>query len=146
ELTRALVEYRDAGDVAGQQIVRELDASEREIERARQGLRERRLADAWNVLQEQMARRSERRERQLDDFLLSAQRARDVRVQRLGQLRRLGGRKARQQCRVLSAAERLQRCGAVRRSHGGRLTHGPRSPLDFEVCDSAPPWWARCQV
>ena len=89
ELSRTLVEDRHAGDVARQQIVRELNPRKGEVERARQRLRQRRLPDPRNVLEEQVSGRSERRQRQLDDFLLPAQRARDVRVQRLGELRRV---------------------------------------------------------
>ena len=54
ELAGALVVDRDAGDVARQQVGRELDALEGAAGRARQALGQHRLADAGHVLDQQM--------------------------------------------------------------------------------------------
>jgi hypothetical protein len=48
------VEHRDAGDVGGQQVARELDALVGQAERMGEGVRERGLADARDVLDEQV--------------------------------------------------------------------------------------------
>ena len=84
EAVAGLVVNGDAGDVAREQVARELDAREREIERSRQRLRQRGLADARHVLEQQVPSGGESRERQLDDLLFSLQGARDVRFQRRG--------------------------------------------------------------
>jgi hypothetical protein len=55
EVARGLVEDRDAEDVAGQQVGRELHALEVEAERGRERARERGLAEAGQVLDEQVA-------------------------------------------------------------------------------------------
>ena len=55
ELAALLVVDRDAGDVAGQQVGGELDAAHRAVDRAGQRLGEHRLADAGDVLDEQVA-------------------------------------------------------------------------------------------
>jgi hypothetical protein len=49
-----------ARDVAGQQVRRALDAAEVRLERAGQGAREHRLADARHVLEQDMPARQER--------------------------------------------------------------------------------------
>ena len=59
ELVRALVEDVDAGDVGRQQVGRELEPREGAVERARERLREHRLPDAREVLDDQVALRDE---------------------------------------------------------------------------------------
>ena len=66
ELVAALVVDRDAGDVAGQQVGRELDALEAAAERAGQRLRQHRLADARHVLDQDVALAGQRDDRQLE--------------------------------------------------------------------------------
>ena len=76
EVARPLVEDRDAGDVAGQEVRRELDALERAADRAGHRLGQHGLADARHVLDQHMAPAEQRDERQLhlavlaDDHLL----------------------------------------------------------------------------
>jgi hypothetical protein len=64
ELARLGVEHGHAGNVGRQQVARELDALVGEAERARQCVRERGLADARDVLDEQVPAGEEARERQ----------------------------------------------------------------------------------
>ena len=59
ECARLGVEDRHAQHVGGQQVARELDARVFETEGRRERLRERRLADAGNVLDQQVAAREE---------------------------------------------------------------------------------------
>ena len=54
ELVRVLVEDAHAGDVARQQVWRELDPPDRGVDGAGEGLGEHRLADAGDVLDEQV--------------------------------------------------------------------------------------------
>src|SRR5436190_672967 len=54
ERVRALIEDVDARDVGGQQVGRELESRERAVERAGERLREHRLADAREVLDDQV--------------------------------------------------------------------------------------------
>ena len=62
ERLRALVEDRHAEHVGRQQVARELDARVLEAERRRERLGERRLADAGDVLDQQVAAREQARE------------------------------------------------------------------------------------
>jgi hypothetical protein len=55
---------RYAEDVRGQEVARELDARVLETQRRRQRLRQRRLADARNVLDEQMPAREQASQRE----------------------------------------------------------------------------------
>ena len=59
ELAGVLVEDRDAGDVRGQQVGSELDPAHGAVDAARQGLAELGLADARDVLDEEMALREQ---------------------------------------------------------------------------------------
>ena len=74
ELGRALVEDRDAEHVAREQVARELDAAQLAADGASERARERRLADAGHVLDEEVAAREQRHERELDDFGLALER------------------------------------------------------------------------
>ena len=58
------VEHGDADDVGGQQVARELHALPGEAEHVRQRMRERRLADAGDVFDQEVAARDEARERE----------------------------------------------------------------------------------
>ena len=58
----------------------------RSAEGTRQSLRERGLADAWNVFNQQMAAREQRGEGELDDIFLALHDARD-RAQKIGEAR-----------------------------------------------------------
>ena len=60
------LEDRDADDVRRQQVARELDALELQAERARERVRERGLADAGQVLDQQVAAREQAGEREPD--------------------------------------------------------------------------------
>ena len=60
------VEDRDAEDVGRQQVAGELDALEVQPERCGQGMRQRGLADAGHVLDQQVAARQQAGERQPD--------------------------------------------------------------------------------
>ena len=65
------VVHRDSDHVGGQQVGRELDATEAHAERFREGMRERGLAHSRHVFEEDVPAREQRRERQLDHFLFS---------------------------------------------------------------------------
>ena len=65
ERLRPLVEDRHAEHVGGQQVARELDARVIETERGGQRLRQRRLPDAGNVLDQQMAAREQAGQREV---------------------------------------------------------------------------------
>ena len=71
ERLRALVVDRDAEHVGRQQVARELDARVVEAEGHRERLGERRLADAGNVLDQQMAAREQAGKRNLERLLLA---------------------------------------------------------------------------
>ena len=75
-LVRGIVDA-DADHVARQHVRRELNALERAVEGAREGLRQSGLADAGNVFDQQVAAREQRRERQLDDVFLALHHARN---------------------------------------------------------------------
>src|SRR4051812_46312596 len=81
ELSTALLVDGDTRDVAREQIARELDAREGEIEGTRERMGERRLAYARDVLEEQVTVCGQRGEGQLDDLGLAPQGAGDVRLQ-----------------------------------------------------------------
>ena len=66
EATARAVVDRDADDVGRQQVARELDALVREAEHARERVRERRLADARDVLDQEVAAREQAGEREPD--------------------------------------------------------------------------------
>ena len=80
ELLLDLVEDADAHHVAGQHVRSELDALEGAVERMRQGLRQRGLAHAGHVFDQQMAARQQGDQRQLDGFVLAANHAREWRL------------------------------------------------------------------
>jgi len=94
ELALPLVVDADAEHVARQQIARELNAAKLASYRLGDGARERRLADARNVLDEEMAARQEGHERELDGLLLALERTLHRLTQRLErrELRRDAGR------------------------------------------------------
>ena len=87
---RAWIEDADADDVAGQQVGSELDALERAVEGVRQRVRQRGLAHAGDVFDQQMAAREQRDQREVDDFVLAANDAGNG-VLELGNLRVRGG-------------------------------------------------------
>ena len=68
---RALVEHRYAEHVCRQQVARELNARVLEAEHSREGLRERGLADARNVLDQEVPAREQARERELQRLILA---------------------------------------------------------------------------
>ena len=78
ELAGLLVEYVDAGNIGGQEIGRELDAAESAAQRPRQRLRQRRLAHAGHVLQQDMAVGEESNQKQFDRRRLSDDDASDL--------------------------------------------------------------------
>ena len=78
-----LVVDADAEDVARQEVARELDAPQLAADGLGEGARERGLADAGHVLDEQVPAREERHERELDGVLLALEGALDGLSQRL---------------------------------------------------------------
>ena len=82
-LRRGVVDA-DADHVARQQVRGELDALERAVEGARERLRERCLAHAGNVFDQQVAAREQSGERELDYVFLAFHDARN-RAQKLGE-------------------------------------------------------------
>ena len=87
---RALVVDADAEDVARQEVARELHAPQLAADGLGERARERRLADARDVLDEQVAARQERDERELDGVVLALERALDGLTQRLERRELLG--------------------------------------------------------
>ena len=71
EFLVALVEERHPGDVAGQQVGRELDAAERAVERPRHGPGQHGLADARHVLDQHVPLAQQRHQQQVDDVALA---------------------------------------------------------------------------
>ena len=69
EVARALVVDGDADDVAREEIARELDASQLAADRAGEGACKRRLADAGDILDEEVTTCEESDERELDGIL-----------------------------------------------------------------------------
>ena len=78
ELAGLLVVDRDAGDVGRQQVGRELDPAHRRVDAARQRLAEHRLADARDVLEQQVALGQQHDERRRDDLALALDDVLDV--------------------------------------------------------------------
>ena len=94
ELLGVRVVDGDADHVAGQHVGGELDAVEAGIDAARQGLGQRGLADAGNVLDQQVAAGEEAGERKAHHFRLSANRFPQRRLN-LGELGKRTGRTVR---------------------------------------------------
>ena len=90
----ALVVDADAEDVAREQVARELHAAQLAADGLRERARERGLADARHVLDEEVPAREQRDERELDGVVLALERALDGLAQRLErrELRRDAGR------------------------------------------------------
>src|SRR5205823_13765030 len=82
ELLLLLLVNRDADDVGRQQVAGELDALERQRQRARQRVRQRGLADAGDVFEEDVPLRQERGDAELHDLGLAANDALDVLLQK----------------------------------------------------------------
>ena len=61
-----LVEDADAGDVARQQIGRELNPLERRADAARDRFRQHRFADAWHIFDQDVAAAKQRHQHELD--------------------------------------------------------------------------------
>ena len=89
EHLRRAVEDRHAEHVRRQEVARELDARVAQAERGRERVGEGRLADARDVLDQQVAAREEARERELDRAFLADDDARELR-ERGGEPRRGG--------------------------------------------------------
>ena len=85
-----LVVDADAEHVARQQVARELDAPQLAADGLGEGARERGLADAGDVLDEQVAAREERDERELDGVVLALEGPLDGLSQRLERRELLG--------------------------------------------------------
>ena len=79
-----LVEERDSGDVAGQQVGRELDAPEAAAQGPGQALGQGGLADARHVLQQNVTLAEQRHQRKLDDLALADDYPLNVRFDLLG--------------------------------------------------------------
>src|SRR5690606_36615935 len=71
ESARALVEHGDTGDVRRQQVGSELDAIDRAIEGTGQSPSQHGLADARNILDQQVSLGEELRQRELDGLGLA---------------------------------------------------------------------------
>ena len=87
ELPARLMKDAGADQVAGEQVGRELDAVERTGQAAGQGLGQQRLADAGNVLEQQVAVGQQGDEREVDDVVLAQEDRGDVGLQLVGKLR-----------------------------------------------------------
>ena len=85
----------------GEQVAGELDAVEGPADRAGQRPRQRGLADAGHVLDEQVAAREQRDDRVADRGRFAAEHPRDVRLQRRHQLCRRGRDRSRGMAVVL---------------------------------------------
>ena len=90
ELLVLLVVDRQAGDVRGQQVRRELDPSEAAAEAPGDRLGEDRLAGARHVLDQEVAAAQERDERQPDFVVLADDHALDVGEDLLASLLKVG--------------------------------------------------------
>ena len=73
EVSTLLVENVHAGDVRREHVRRELDAAERTVDRTCDRLREHRLTDAGNVLDQQVSLGDQRYQRKTDLRVLSAE-------------------------------------------------------------------------
>src|SRR5581483_10727348 len=82
ELLLVLIEDRDADDVRRQQITRALNALELKRERAGDRMGQRRLPHAGHILEQDVALRQQRRDRELHDLRLAAYDLLDVRLER----------------------------------------------------------------
>ena len=105
ELAGLLAVDRDADQVAGQQVGRELDAGELARQAAGERLGQQRLADAGHVFEQQVPVGQERDERQPDDFGLAEEHLPDVRREGVEQ----GGQFLRRTRRRGHAAKRPRR-------------------------------------
>ena len=75
--SRLGIEDADADHVAGQHVGGELDALKGAMKGVRERLRQRGLADAGNVFDQQVAARQQRHQRELDGFFLALNDARN---------------------------------------------------------------------
>ncbi len=91
ELLVCLVEDGHAGDVAGQQVGRELDAPPLRVHAGRDGAGERGLAGARHVLDQQVPLGEQADQSQLDGLVLAADDAFDVAREQLEALGELPG-------------------------------------------------------
>jgi hypothetical protein len=129
---------RGSEHIAREEIARELDPAELRIDRPRQGLGERGLADAGHVLEQQMAAGDERLDGATHDLGLPAQSSLHVREQARGLLRGPLRRKP-----DSLALERIQLC-LRNHSHGISLsadaTRGMSAPSEgATACSTEPP-------
>jgi hypothetical protein len=90
EFARLRIEDRDADHVRWQQVARKLDAMEGTADGPRQGPRQRRLADARDILDQEVAAREQGDHGVADGARLPAKHARDVGFQRRDELCRRG--------------------------------------------------------
>ena len=97
ELVRRSVPHRDAEHIRRKEVGRELDAIRRGRDRARQRLGEGRLADARDILDEEVTFGEEADEGERDLLALALDHALDVvqqRLEELGDLREVGSLRA----------------------------------------------------
>ena len=94
ELVRLLVEDVDAGDVRREQVGRELEPREREMQRARERLREHRLPHPREVLDDQVALGEEPEHAELERLARRPDRELEVRDDARDDVRRRGRRTA----------------------------------------------------
>ncbi len=92
EVAALLVPDAHAGDVARQQVGGELDAADRAVDAAGEGLGQQRLADPGHVLHEQVALGQERDQREVDHLVLADHHLPDRLAHGRGRGRRLGQR------------------------------------------------------
>ena len=122
---------RAAEQVARQQVAGELDAAEARVDRARERVGERGLADARDVLEQQVAARDQGLDRAPHHLGLAAQRALDVRAQPRGQAGGLAHREpgevVRRASALLGAAGCTQPFSAVRAARMRRARAAPAS-------------------
>ena len=140
ELVALLVEDVDAGDVGRQQVGRELQPREAAVDRARERLRQHRLPDAGEVLDDQVPLGDEAQHAQ-------AQRLARARARRAGGWRRRGRSSPRRlgpQARLPAASIALQQARTSSRiAAGDRAAFGAR--FDVALAVGARPASPRCR-
>ena len=124
-----LIEDAGAHHVGGQQVRSKLDALERAVEGVRQRLRQRRLAHARHVFDQQVALGEQCHDREADDFILAANHARNG----ILQLRDLVGRGCGHRLKIP-----VRFCYKRMSVHGRLAQWLERSPHTREVQGSSP--------
>ena len=114
EFARLLLEDLAADDVARQEVDRELDACEPEVDRLRHALHEQRLRDARHAFEQEVAAGEERDQHALDDDVLADDGARDLGADVIDERRvARGGRGQRGHVQRASSARNFSMSGLI---------------------------------